>query len=289
MGLFQAGDLGVHLGVFLPHLPEPFLADEADAVSFFREADVRVVLPVEEAVFRPGGHHPVGFVGALGHQVVQQHADIALAAVDKEGFLALQLQGGVHAGDEALHRRLLIAGGAVELPRPVEAGHFFQLQGTPQFQGIHAVILNGVGRTHHLRMLQADHRMEHLKLHVLRHAGGEALDVHFLRVQAHGLQEQLVPGLVGKTHHLVLDAGAIAGPHALDDPGEKRGAVEVIADDLVGRFRRIGEPADRPVFQGLCAGEGKGLRVWVPVLGLQPGIIHGEAVDAGGRAGLEAA
>ena len=36
--------------------------------------------------------------------------------------------------------------------------------------------------------------VEHGQLDLLRHGGGEALDIQFLRVQPHGLHEQLMPG-----------------------------------------------------------------------------------------------
>ena len=96
-----------------------------------------------------------------------------------------------------------------------------------------------------------------------------------------------MPGLVREAHYLVLDGGAVSGTYPLDHPGEQGTAVEVLPDDPVGLRRGIGEPAYRPVLQRRVRGEGKWLRVRVPVLGLQPGIVHCQAVDAGRGPGLE--
>ena len=43
-----------------------------------RQAQVRIILPEEKAVFRTGCHHAVGFVGALGGKIIHQHADVGI-------------------------------------------------------------------------------------------------------------------------------------------------------------------------------------------------------------------
>jgi len=58
------------------------LRDEPDAHTVVGEADVRVVLPVDEPVFGAGGHHAVGLVGALGDQIVDKGSDIAVGAAE---------------------------------------------------------------------------------------------------------------------------------------------------------------------------------------------------------------
>ena len=57
----------------------------------------------------------------------------------------------------------------------------------------------------------------------------------------------------------------------------------------MGLLRGIGEPTDGPVLQRGFRGKGKGLRRGIPVLRLQPGIVHRQAVDPGRGAGLEPA
>ena len=175
------------------------------------QALVGVVLAVDEPVLGAGGHHPVGLLGALGHQVVDEHPDVAVAAAEDQRLPPQQLQGGVDPGHKALGRRLLIARGAVELARPVEAGHRLALQGGQQLGGIHAVVLDGVGAPGHLSLLQPGHRVEHLDLHVLGQGGGEALDVELLGLQPHGLDEELVALLVREADDLGLDGGGSTG------------------------------------------------------------------------------
>ena len=131
--------------------------------------------------------------------------------------------------------------------------------------------------------------MEHLNLHVLRQGGGEALDVQLLGVQPHGLHEELVPLLVGKAHHLVLDGGAVPGAHPLDHPGEQGGSVQVGPDHGVGGGVGVGEPAHGPVLRRRLGLKGEGEHLPVPLLQLHLGEVHAAGVDPGGRARLEAA
>ena len=74
------------------------------------------------------GEHAVRLVDALGHQVVDQHADVGLAAVEDQRRLALELQRGVDAGHQPLGGGLLVAGRAVDLPGEVQARDPLRLQ-----------------------------------------------------------------------------------------------------------------------------------------------------------------
>ena len=74
--MVQAAGLSVHGGVLLIHLRQPLPVHQPHPAAIGGEAAVGVVLPVDEAVLRPGGHHPVGLVGTLGHQVIDEHPDV---------------------------------------------------------------------------------------------------------------------------------------------------------------------------------------------------------------------
>ena len=169
------------------------------------QALVGVVLPVQKPVFRARGHDAVGLVRALGDQIVDERADIAVRPLQDHRRLALELQRRVDARHEALHRGLLIARRAVELPRAVEAGDLFALERRQKLGRVDAGIFDGVGRAHHLRMLEPRDRVQHVELHILRQAGRQTLDVHLVRVQPAGLDKQLVPGLIRKAVDLRLD------------------------------------------------------------------------------------
>ncbi len=79
------------------------------------QPDVGVVLTVIQPVFRTRGHHAVRLVGALGHKVVYERADIPLVAPDDHGLFTLELKRGVDAGNKPLNGCFLVARGAVEL------------------------------------------------------------------------------------------------------------------------------------------------------------------------------
>ena len=287
--VLQPGRLPFDSGVFFLHRPEPLLRHQTDPGAVAGEPLVGVVLPVDEAVLRPGGHHAVGLLRALGHKVVDEHADVPVPPGEDEGFLPLDLQRGVDARHKALRRRLLIAGGAVELPRAVQAGDLFALQRGQQLRGVHAVVLDGVGRAGHLRVLQPGDGVEHFHLHLFGQGGGEALNIQLLRVQAHGLDEELVPGLVGEADDLRLDGRAVPGADTGDGAVVQGGSVQIVPDDGVGAVVGIGQIAHRPVFRGGLRGKGEWHGVGVSGLHLHSGKVHAPAVHPGGCARLEAA
>ena len=66
--------------------------DDAERAPDLGQAQVGVVLAQLQAELGPAGEHAVGLAHALGDQVVNQHADVRLAAVQDERRLPLQLQ-----------------------------------------------------------------------------------------------------------------------------------------------------------------------------------------------------
>ena len=77
-GVFQPLDFPVYGGVFRLHPGHSLPGHQPHAAPVSGQAAVGVVLPVDEPVLRPGGHHAVGLIGALGHQVVNEDPDVAL-------------------------------------------------------------------------------------------------------------------------------------------------------------------------------------------------------------------
>ena len=190
-------------------------SDQADAPAERRQAAVGVVVPQQQAILGPAGEHAVRLVDALGHQVVDQDADVGLAAVEDERRLLLDLQRGVDAGHQPLGGGLLVAGGAVDLAGEVEAFDRLRFQRRVQLRRRGVVVFDGVAPAQHLGVLQAGDEAEHPLLHVLGQAGGDAVAVIFERVAAFRLQENLVAVLVGEADDLVLDGRAVARPAAL--------------------------------------------------------------------------
>ena len=96
--------------------------------------------------------------------------------------------------------------------------------------------------------------------------------------------------LVLEAHDFILDGGAVARPRAVDGAGVHRRAVQVGKEDLVRLLRGIGQIAEGAVFQRRSVGqERKRRHRLVARLRLHLGKVDGAAVEARGRAGLEAA
>ena len=140
--------------VLFPYLFAAFGRIQTDTDTDRDETLVRVVLPQQQAVFRARGHHAVRFVRAARDQIVNQRADVAVRAVEHERLLALDLERGVDACHKTLRGRLFIAGRAAELACAVQTGDLFGLERRTQLERINAVVLDGVGRAHDLRVLQ---------------------------------------------------------------------------------------------------------------------------------------
>ena len=197
------------------------------------QALVGIVLAQGQAIFAAAGHHAVGVHHALGDQIVHQRAQIAGMPRQNQFLLAKGISGGIQARQQALRSSFLIAAGAVELARAVKPGHDLAFQGGFQAGGVHTVILNGISRAHDLDIFKPNDAAIHGDLHILGQAAAQALQIHFLGVFAAGLHKDLMMVFFAKTHHLILNAGAIAGPHPLNHAAIQRAAVNVGANDLV--------------------------------------------------------
>ena len=140
-------------------------------------------------------------------------------------------------------------------------------------------------------MLKAHDGAVHGVLDGLGQAGGEPLEIHLLGVLAAGLHKDRVALLVFEADHLVLDGGAVPGPHALDVAAVEGRAVQVVQNHLVGLGVGVGDVAVDLVVHGRPGQKAEGLEQLVGVAGLafQLGEINAAAMDPGGGAGLEAA
>ena len=76
-----------------------------------------------------------------------------------------------------------------------------------------------------MRLLEAADAAHQFVLHIEGQAGGDAVGVHLVRVEALGLDEDLVRALVREAHDLVLHRRTVARTHAFNHAGEQRRAV----------------------------------------------------------------
>ena len=68
-----------------------------------------------QAVFGPGGEHPVGLVGTFGDQVVDHDADITLGTRNDDGRTPENGPGGVNSCNQSLTGGFFVAGSTVDL------------------------------------------------------------------------------------------------------------------------------------------------------------------------------
>ena len=97
--------------------------------------------------------------------------------------------------------------------------------------------------------------------------------------------------LLFEADDLVLDRRAVARADALNVAAVERRAVQVVENDLVGRGVCVGDVAVDLVVHRHAGHKAEGLQfvVWVAGLAFELREVDAAAVDAGGRAGLEAA
>ena len=104
-----------------------------------------------------------------------------------------------------------------------------------EFARVDIIVFDGISRAQHGGPFQTGDGFQHLALHLLGQRGGNAVGIDGGIIEAFGLEKNLVAGAVGETHHFVLDGRAIARPDAFDLPRIEWRAVEIGADQIVGR------------------------------------------------------
>ena len=105
-----------------------FVVHEAEFARSRCQAEVGVVFAQQQAVLGATGEHAIRFARALGHKVIDQHAQIAVAALGNPGFALAQVLHGVDASDQALRRGFFIACRAIDLAGKEQACQRFGLQ-----------------------------------------------------------------------------------------------------------------------------------------------------------------
>ena len=162
-------------------------------------------------------------------------------------------------------------------------------QGAVELGGVDGVVLDGVAGAQHLGLVEAGDGVDDLPLHLHGQRGGHAVDVDLVGVEAFGLEEELVLGLVGKLDDLVFDGRAIARADALDLAGIHGRAMDVLADDAERLRRGEGDVAADLRLDDLFGAEAEGRGIGVAGLLFEGVPADGAAVEAGRGAGLEAA
>ena len=265
------------------------IVHQAKTAALLGQTQIGVVLAQLQPVFGPRGEHPVGLGHAPRDQIVDQDAEIGFVAPGRPALLAACAPGGVDSGEQALGRGLLVSRGSVDLPGEEQSADHLGLQGRLEASRIEVVVFDRVAGSQDMGLLAALHRADELELDVERQRRGDPVGIDLARLQALGLEEDLMVLALREADHLVLDGGAVPRPHPFDDAGEQRRAVEAGADDLVRARVGLGDPARHLArVQRAIPHKGKHRHRRVARLRLEVREVDRPPIEARRRTGLEA-
>ena len=236
------GGIGPADRVALRFEPAPAVGvHQAELSRNRRQSEIRVVLAQSQPILRATAEHAVRLVRAEGDKVVNEDAKVRLVPLGRPRIAARHLARGVQPRQQPLGRRFLVARGAVDLAGEVQPRNRLRLKRGLEPARVEEVVLDGVAGPGDPRLSEALDASHQRELHFERQAGGYAVGIEFVRVEAFRLDENLVRASVGEPHHLVLDGRAIPRSDTLDFPGVHGRAVESAADDPVRLSVRGGD------------------------------------------------
>ena len=263
--------------------------NQAQLASGRGQAHIGVVLAQLQAVLGAAGEHAVGLAGAVGDQIIHQHAQVGLVTARVPALQPTHPAGGIDAGQQALCTGLFVTGGAVDLAGEEQAADQLGFQCVLQAARVEEVVFDGVAGAGDVGVFHAGDAAHQGQLGIERQRGGNAVGVDLHHIQAFGLDEDLVAVLLGKAHHLVLDRRAVARADAFDLARIQRRTVQRAADDVVGLLAGVGDPAaDLARVVGAAAQVGHHRARVIAGLFLHHRIVERTAVDARRGAGLQA-
>ena len=146
----------------------------------------------------------------LGHQIIDQHADICLGTIQHKRLSSQHLHGRIDTCHKSLDSCLLITGASVKLPATEQTGNRLKLQCCLQLSGINAVILNGIRISHDPHILKTWNCPVHGILDILRQRTGHTAQIHLIGVKSLWFNKYLMTFFIWEFHHLVLDGRTIS-------------------------------------------------------------------------------
>ena len=260
---------------------------QPELVGAFGQTHVRVVLPEEDAIFRAGGKHSVGFVHAFCNEVVDEDADVRFIPSEDERLPTVAINMRIDAGDESLSARFLVAGRPVDLSGEEKIPDALRLERMVELRRVEEVVLDSIAGSEYLHVAERRDSFERPQLHVQGQRRGKAVQVKLGRVHPFRLEEQLVLGLVRESNNLRLDAGAVARPDTFDLPVVERRVGETFAKDFVAAFVGKARPAASLRQLALHIVQiGELVEVVFPGLHLHLVEVHAAGIDTHRRSGL---
>ena len=266
---------------------QPLPGKAADPGADRAEPLVGVVRAQPETILGPRGEHPVRFADALGHQIVDQHADIGVSPVQDQGRPSGHRQTRVEPSHQALRRSFLVPRRPVDLAGEVQAWDHPRPQRVVERPWIDVVVLDRVARPDHAGIFQPGNGPEQRLLHIAGQGGRNPVRIDRVVVEPFRLEVDLMARFVGEADDLVLDRRAIARPGAADLAGIDRRAMQVGADQIVAGGAGMGQMTGDLRRRNPLGHIGEGRRFIVARLDFEPGPVDGPAVQARRRSRLE--
>ena len=131
--------------------------------------------------------------------------------------------------------------------------------------------------------------MIYLYLNLFGERRRHSLQIHLLGVGSAGLDEELVPLLIGKTHYLILNRRAISRPYPLNSTLIKGRAVYIVENDLFGAVVCVTDVANHRIFGKIFRSVRKGNDSLVALLNFKTRKIYARFKHSGRSSRLESA
>ena len=151
-----------------------------------------------------------------------------------ERGLGVQLERRIGPRDQALGCRLLIPGGPINLPCEIQTLDQLCLERRMQLRRRTIIILHRIPGPQNVGRLQSRYRPDKGQLHLKGQTGRDSVHVIFPGLTPLRLEKNLMPLLVGKAHHFVLDRRTIPRPNPLDDSRIHWRLIEISPDQVMG-------------------------------------------------------
>src|SRR5439155_25466986 len=176
---------------------------------------------------------PVRLETTLGDEVVHEDADVGLGTPKLESFGSPRHLRRVDSGHQPLRGGLFVTRRAVDLAREKQPFDALALEAAVQLRRLDEVVLHGVARSQHDRVLESRERVDEVALYVPREAHREPVDVDLPGVKTFRLQEDLVTFFLSKPDDLVFERRAVPRPDAADLAVEERRSIDVAPHEIV--------------------------------------------------------
>ncbi len=119
-------------------------------------------------MLRTAREHPIRLSRTAGDEVIDEHANVGVAALGQPCLASSEGQGGVNSGDQPLCGRFLVTRRPVDLPSEEQTLDNPGLERRLQIPRIEVVVFDRITRTRQVRVLKPMDGSHELVLHIKR-------------------------------------------------------------------------------------------------------------------------